>query len=125
MKARANNKLNKGSIARGLMSYAEYGPKNPFNTGLSDEQLKNLNATSLVERLHNLDNYKHTIIYYGPMSLPDFTNYMARHHKMPKEFNAYPSAEHFTFQQQQNNTVLFANYDMVQSEIYWIRNKLF
>ncbi|MEP7079245.1 MAG: insulinase family protein [Ginsengibacter sp.] len=122
MKARANNKLNKGSIARGLMSYAEYGPKNPFNTGLSDEQLKNLNATSLVERLHNLDNYKHTIIYYGPMSLPDFTNYMARHHKMPKEFNAYPSAEHFTFQQQQNNTVLFADYDMVQSEIYWIRN---
>lgn len=122
MKARANSKLNKGSIARGLISYAEYGPKNPFNTGLSDDQLKNLNATDLVEMLHNLHDYKHTIIYYGPMVIADFTKYMERNHKMPKEFKAYPAAEHFTFQQQQKNTVLFADYDMVQSEIYWVRN---
>lgn len=122
IKARANNKLNKGSIARGLMSYAEYGSHNPFNTGLSDDQLKNLSATELVGQLHNLHNYKHTIIYYGPMALGDFTKYMERNHKMPIEFKAYPAAENFTFQQQQKNTVLFANYDMVQSEIYWIRN---
>jgi len=35
---------------------------------------------------------------------------------------SYPQKEIFTFASQDSNKVLFADYDMVQSEIYWIRN---
>lgn len=122
LKSRANNKLNKTMIARGLMAYAQYGQHNPFNTVISDEELKNLTSAQLVNELHNLFNYKHTVIYYGPLSVADFTTAIQKEHRMPAQFVSYPQKETFTFASQEKNKVLFANYDMVQSEIYWIRN---
>lgn len=122
IKARANSKLNKASIARGLISYAEFGAHNPFNTSLTNDQLNALSASELVDRLHHLLEYKHTIIYYGPLPLANFTKFMVQNHKMPATFKPYPSAEKFVFQHQNKNTVLFADYDMVQSEIYWYRD---
>jgi predicted Zn-dependent peptidase len=122
LKTRANNKLNKTMIARGLMSYAQYGQHNPFNTVISDGELQNLSATELVNELHNLFNYKHTVIYYGLLSVTDFTTTIQKEHRLPQQFSSYPNKETFTFASQEKNKVLFADYDMVQSEIYWIRN---
>lgn len=122
MKSRTTAKLNKGLIARGLMSYAQYGSKNPFNSVLSNDELKNITAESLVSRLHNLMNYKHSVIYYGPAPINDLTKSIKTFHTLPKQFQEYPSAEKFSMVKQEKNQVLFADYDMVQSEIYWIRN---
>lgn len=122
LKSRANNKLNKTVIARGLMAYAQYGEHNPFNSGISDEELQNLTSAELVNELHNLFNYKHTITYYGPLSIANFTTAIRKEHRLPQQFVSYPQKEIFTFASQDSNKVLFADYDMVQSEIYWIRN---
>jgi predicted Zn-dependent peptidase len=122
LKSRSNNKLNKTIIARGLMAYAQYGEHNPFNSVISDEELKNLKSDELVNELHNLFNYKHTIIYYGPLSVADFTMTIQKEHRLPQQFVSFPEKETFTFASQEKNKVLFADYDMVQSEIYWIRN---
>ena len=122
MKARANNKLNKQAIMQGLINYARYGEKNPFNSGLTADEINNLKAEDLVAILHGLLGYKHTIIYYGPLAVDAFTTSIVGLHKLPVNFTPYPAKNRFTFTQQSANKVLFANYDMVQSEICWIRN---
>lgn len=122
LKARANNKLNKTAIMQGLISYARYGSKNPFNTTLSAQELEALKPQDLIAVLHDLLNYQHTIIYYGPLSMDAFSAEITKLHKLPGEWVPYPGKVVFPFSSQSENTVLFANYDMVQSEICWIRN---
>ncbi|HEY4060490.1 MAG TPA: insulinase family protein [Puia sp.] len=122
LKARANNKLNKQAIMQGLISYARYGAKNPFNTGLTTEELSTLKAGDLTNVLHGLLNYAHTIIYYGPLSVDAFDQSITGLHPLPAAFTPYPEKVRFPFVEQSSNQVLFADYDMVQSEICWIRN---
>ncbi|HVS98860.1 MAG TPA: insulinase family protein [Puia sp.] len=122
MKARANNKLNKNAIMQGLISYARYGEKNPFNTALSDEEVANLKPEDLTDVLHHLLDYPHTIIYYGPQPMDAFVKSITALHHLPEAWTPYPAKRHFPFAAQSANQVLFANYDMVQSEICWIRN---
>jgi predicted Zn-dependent peptidase len=121
-KARANSKLSKNSIMQGLVSYARFGPKNPFNAGLTTDEINNLKAEDLVNILHTLANYKHTIIYYGPQAVDAFASNITSLHKLPAAFTPYSEKATFTYASQQASQVLFANYDMVQSEIVWIRN---
>ena len=123
MKERANAKLDKRTIMRGLISYARYGEKNPFNSGLSDEEIANLKAEDLVNILHTLFQYTHTIIYYGPKAINELASTISRQHQLPAAFTAYPEKTTFVFSDQPANQVLFTDYDMVQSEIYWVRNE--
>ena len=122
MKARTNSKLNKSAILQGLIAYARYGAKNPFNTTLSDEEIKNLKASDLVFILHSLLTYKYTVIYYGPLPATSLVSTLTGIHTLPAAFEPYPPAASFAFTTQTANQVLFADYDMVQSEICWIRN---
>ncbi len=122
LKARSNNKLNKDAIMNGLRYYAIYGDKNPFNNQLTNDEMYALTADDLVNLLHNLFQYKHTIIYYGPASLQDATASINRVHRMPGSFLPYPDLAVYAKATQTANAVLFADYDMVQAEISWIRN---
>jgi predicted Zn-dependent peptidase len=122
LKSRANNKLNKQAIMQGLINYARYGARNPFNSGLTSEELKVMKPEDLTNLLHSLLDYKHTIIYYGPLGVDSFTREITGLHAMPAEWTAYPPKVHFPFVGQEQNKVLFADYDMVQAEICWIRN---
>ncbi|NCI45590.1 M16 family metallopeptidase [Sediminibacterium soli] len=121
-RSRANNKLNKNAIMSALRTYGTYGAKNPFNYTLSDEELKNLKAEDLVGILHSLPSYQHRVIYYGPTSLTTFTTSLQALHKQPASWTATPAAVKFDRTVQTANQVLFADYKMVQSEIYWVRN---
>lgn len=122
MKARANAKADKQSIMQGLVSYARYGAKNPFNTGLTDAEIDQLKANDLVNILHSLMQYKHRIMYYGPQTDAAFKTSIAKLHALPAAFTAYPERVNFAPAVQSTTQLLFANYDMVQSEIAWVRN---
>ncbi|MNJ87603.1 Peptidase M16 inactive domain protein [compost metagenome] len=122
LKSRENNKLNKSAILNGLTSYAQYGASNPFNHVLSNEEVKNITSAQLLEILHNINNYKHTITYYGPQHLNPFTATIGKLHNLPKEFTPDAPAAKFTYADNTANQVYFADYDMVQSEIRWVRN---
>lgn len=122
LKARENNKLNKSAILGGLMNYAQYGASNPFNSTSSNEEIKNITSDQLISILHNIDNFKHTITYYGPHTLEAFTESIGKLHKLPAAFSPEPPAKKFTYTNNATNQVYFADYDMVQSEIRWIRN---
>lgn len=119
---RENAKMNKGRIMSGLQNYALYGSDNPFNYGLTDEELENLRAEDLVEILHKVLDYNHKILYYGPESAKDIASVLEEIHPSPEEFLPLPENREFTKTTMGSNKVLMAYYDMVQAEIYWMRN---
>jgi len=121
-KARTDAKANKGIIMNGLVSYARFGSKNPFNYVLSDEELKNTTSEELVNALHDLNSYPHKILYYGPQQLQQLAAGLRSIHNMPAAFKAAPEKMRFAPATQATNQILFADYNMVQSEIRWVRN---
>ena len=124
LKTRSDAKLNKSNIARGMTSYAMYGPKNPFNYTVTTEELNALTAKELTEILHNMFGFKHSIIYYGPKTLAAFTEGIKKIHPVPVSFTAAPEPVKFEKKDLQANSVLFTPYDMVQSEIMWVSNSM-
>jgi len=122
LKSRDNAKLDKASILSGLTSYAQYGQDNPFNYGLTNEEIKNMKSSELIDLLHSLTSYKHTITYYGPKPLADFTTEITKLHVLPKQFTPEAPLKKFVYTETNANKVYFADYDMVQAEIRWVRN---
>ena len=122
MKSRADAKNNKGQIMAGLTNYARYGADNPFNNVLSNSELNSLTGDDLVKILHELNSYSHRVIYYGPASLSAVTGSLKSVHKLPTMFKPSSAPKVFTFTTQTDDQVLFADYEMVQSEIRWVRN---
>jgi predicted Zn-dependent peptidase len=122
LKGRENTKLNKGAILTGLMSYAQYGAVNPTNYVLTNDEVKAITSEQLLYILHNINNYKHTITYYGPQTLPVFSAGLSKVHKLPTEFTPAAPAKVFAYTHDTTNQVYFADYDMVQSEVRWVRN---
>lgn len=51
-----------------------------------------------------------------------FTKNIEKVHALPKVFTETVPAQQFVYTDNKDNQVYFANYDMVQSEIRWIRN---
>lgn len=121
-KSRSDAKANKSAILSGLTMYARYGAKNPYNTGLSNDDIAGITAADLVERLHRLNQYPHQVLYYGPQPLPALTASLKKLHPVPASFKAAPEKMVFMPIQQTANKVLFADYKMVQAETRWIRN---
>ncbi|MFZ4928196.1 M16 family metallopeptidase [Chryseobacterium sp. Mn2064] len=121
-KARANAKQNKASIMAGLRSYAQYGTQNPFNNVLSDAELDALKAEDLISILRDLFNFKHKVLYYGPKSGNELVASLQPVHKLPATLKELPKTKTFTQIPTDKNKVLFAHYDMVQAEIFWVRN---
>lgn len=121
-KSRANAKQNKGTIMSGLRSYAQYGAQNPFNNVLSDAELDALKAEDLIKILHDLFNYKHKVLYYGPKSGSEAVASLNPIHKLPATLKEMPKSKTFVQIATDKNKVLFAHYDMVQAEVFWVRN---
>jgi predicted Zn-dependent peptidase len=121
-KARADSKANKGAIMNGLTSYARFGAKNPFNFVLSDDELNNTTSGELIALLKEMNQYSHRVVYYGPAALTEVSKMVAAAHKMPSSFKPSMAKTDFKPVTQDASTVLFADYNMVQSEIRWVRN---
>lgn len=121
-KSRMDNKLNKGNILKGIVSYAMYGAKNPFNSTMSQAELDGVTAAQLTDLLHSIGSYEHKIIYYGPQAMNEMIAAVQKEHVIPATFKANPPQEKFEKVDQPNNQVLFVNYDMVQAEVDWVRN---
>lgn len=121
-KKRSDAKLNKNIIRSGLMNYARYGMRNPFNHQLTNEELDQVKAEDLIGILHNFTSFPHSILYYGPANVGVLSGQLAKLHPLPSKFQDIPGAEPFTFTTQTANSVLFTDYDMVQAEIQWCRN---
>ncbi len=120
LKSREDAKLNKGAIMRNLRNFALYGAENPSNYTLSAEQLKSISGKELSNYIHNLTSYNHKVWYSGPLTMNELTSKLKEVHQTPKEFLATPEIKEFNMLENKGGT-LFAHYDMVQSEIMWLK----
>lgn len=119
---RMDAKSSKYAIRTALGNYAKYGKVNPSNWILSNKQLKKLKADELVKIIHRLTSYPHTVLYYGPRSQASLKQLLNKYHITPDTWLSVPQAKEFKPLENTAPKILFADYDMVQAEIGWVRN---
>jgi predicted Zn-dependent peptidase len=113
LKSRANAKLNQYSNFNRLHTYGIYGSFSPVTNILSEEQLKQLNPQTLVDKIHGLTGYKHRVFYYGPERDAGIVGTLNSHHKTPKSLKDLPAEATFA-EQPTGGKALFAHYDAKQ-----------
>lgn len=124
IKARQDNLLNKETILySGLQNYLKYGAKNPFNSTLTNAQLRQITAEELVAIIKANAGLEHRIMYYGARPLNDLTKSMAARHKTTSMLKPAPKGMEFTPAPSPENTVYFVDYDMVQADINYKANE--
>ena len=110
IKSRTDNKTNQRAAFRALNTYGVYGPDYIKATTESDADLRAYTAKQLTDALHGLFQYKHRVIYYGPLSLKEATAAIDRIHTV-KPTKDVPANKVYQPQAVNDNQVLFVNYD--------------
>ena len=118
LKERENNKANQRANYSALQRYATYGSDYVERTTLSNEELEALTSDYLIDKIHNLKNYQHRILYYGPQSKKSLVGMLNRYHAVaenliPVEYKSTPNIP------VTEPKVIFAQYDAKQ--IYYMQ----
>lgn len=117
IRKRADSKLSKDNILfNGMISYGQYGAKNPFNDVLSNEELKAVKADELVAMIKSLHEYKHKIFYYGSSDLGTVVASLDKGHLVSDAPKEYPVAVKYP-ELPTETQVYYATYPMKQAEI--------
>ena len=122
LKARADAKLNQGQNFSRLMNYAMYGPKSPATNLLTEAELASMNPQKLVDRIHNQNNYKHRILYYGPSSSKDLLATIEQYHQVPATLKDIPAGNEYSYLETPATKVLVAPYEAKQIYMAQISN---
>ena len=121
LKDRLDNKQDKDFIFwRGLLPYAAYGPNNSINYALTKEELKAIDANSIMDKVHTLNKYPMNISYYGPMDEDELKAEFKAESIFPDKTIELPKTTRFTRKIDTENTVLFVDYDMVQADVLFL-----
>lgn len=123
LKSRSDAKLNQRANFSRLTQYALYGPKSPALNILSEKELKNLKSTDLIERIKNLNNYEHKVLYYGPLAMEKVVAEINAKHRVPEKLMPVPENNEFVYQMTPQNKVLIAPYDAKQIYFTAISNR--
>ena len=118
-KSRADNKLNQRVNFSRLQYYGMYGKYNSALNSPSTAELKEMDPQKLVDMIKDLKNYKHSVLYYGPMDLKEFTAIVKKEHKTAKKLADVPQNKPYKMQQTTQNEVYIAPYDA--KNIYMIQ----
>lgn len=107
-------------LRNALGSYARYGVNSPFNFRLNKEQLLQLDPENIVQRIHQLNQYEHTVYYFGSKDFDMVIPILRKHHIVPTERMAAPISKLFLQVPNTENQVLFYNFPIVQTDLMWI-----
>lgn len=123
LKARKDAKLSQGTNFGRLISYVNYGPKNPATNLLSEAELKSMNPQELVDRIHSLSSYKHRILYYGPSSDKELVALLDKEHRTPDTLKDVPAGEDFKQQATPETKIYLAPYEAKNIYMSQISNR--
>jgi zinc protease len=120
LKTRTDNKTNKDIILRSAMAnYAKYDGINPFTNIVSEDKLKDISSSYLINMFKLKYNTEHKIVYYGPATLKTVVSTLTKKHKIKpvsiatEIFDRTP----YTYSKPSSNIIYWVDYDMVQAEI--------
>jgi len=123
-KSRADAKLSQNHNFSYLVQYGIYGEYNPYRNMISTKQLEKQNPQELLDLLKNLKNYKHTALYYGPMSEKEMAATVTANHKTIKDLMDVPEGRHYVMQTTPENEILIAPYDAKNIYMRMIHNEM-
>ncbi len=119
LKGREDGKTQKGNILRGgLNSFAQYGEGSRLRNIYPVDELKNIDPSELVAIVKDLENFKHRIFYYGK-DVEAAKLALNTHHTISETLKEYPPAKEYK-QLATGKNVYFADFDMVQAEMFFI-----
>ena len=110
IKSRTDNKTNQRAAFRALNTYGTYGEEYIKATTQSDAQLRAYTAKQLTDALHGLFQYKHRVLYYGPLTLKEATAAVNKIHTV-KPSKEVPANKVYQPQATDENEVLFVDYN--------------
>lgn len=124
LKQRADAKLSKNVILRsGMMNYAMYGEDNPFKNIIAESALKEIDPSELTGLIHDLTNFQHRALYYGPLEQQKLSQKLAKMHNAPDEMKPIPEGKSFPELDNEEDKVYVVDYDMEQAEIIMLSKK--
>ncbi len=110
LKARADSKLSQAANNNQLITYASYGPEYIKAHTLTDAELMALSAKDLTNRIHDMLNLKHRVVYYGPSTATEVSHLIADNHKVAKELKDCPANRIYKMEPTESNIVYEAPY---------------
>lgn len=118
LKERADDKLSKKKILfEAMTSYGKYGVKSPFTNVLSNEELAKVTSQELLAELHDLLQFRHRVLYYGPATANEVLSELRTVRHYPESFKTPPVTDPYPELEQKDNLVYVVDYDMTQAEV--------
>ena len=119
LKSRRDNKLNQKSNFKALQAYGQYGAYNPVRNMPDSAELVSANPQMLIDMVANLKNYKHSVLYYGPLAEKQLLATIDKNHTTAKKLKDVPAGKAYTKQLTPQNEIWIAPYDA--KNIYMIQ----
>ena len=123
LKSRKDAKLNQMQNFSRLVSYATYGPKSPATNLLTEAELTSMDPQQLVDRIKQLNSFKHRILYYGPSNQDDLLAIINKEHQAPETLKEIPEGNNFEALLTPETKIFIAPYDAKQIYMSQISNK--
>lgn len=123
LKSRKDAKLNQMQNFSRLLSYATYGPKSPATNQLTEAELTSMNPQELIDRIKQLNSFKHRILYYGPSSQDDLLAIINKEHQAPETLQEIPEGSVFDPLLTPETKIFIAPYEAKQIYMSQISNK--
>ena len=115
---RANAKKDRNIVLRNALgNYARYGTDSPFTYRLAVEELRQLEADELCQKIKDLSGYEHKIYYYGQTPMSEVTNLLETHHRVTTPLKKAVPSRAFTQLDTKENQVVFLDFPIVQTDV--------
>lgn len=115
---RANAKKDRNVVLRNALgNYARYGTDSPFTYRLAVEELRQLEADELCQKIKDLCGFEHKIYYYGQMPVTEVTNLLETHHRVTMPLKKAVPSRAFTQLDTKENQVVFLDFPIVQTDV--------
>ena len=127
LKKRADDKLSKSKILfEAMLNYGKYGSASPFTNVLSNEDVEKVSSKELLDELHNILQYRHRILYFGPASSTQVQSELLSVQQYPQSVKIPPVSDPYPELEQHENLVYVVDYDMTQVEVIMLtRDELY
>ena len=111
LKSRKDSKLDQKTNFTALRNYGIYGKYNSFCNIPDSTELANMDPQKIADMIADLKNYKHSVIYYGPMQMKQLIAAVDKNHHVAKVLKDAPKGKLYTKELTPKNEILLAPYD--------------
>lgn len=125
IKSRENNKKNREYILRNaMMSYAKFGAISPFTDALTEKELLQLDAEKLVQKIKQLADYEHDILYVGAIELDKIKAIIKQRHRHASQPKPVVKSKNYV-ERKSESKVFILDFPMVQIDIMFLSKGTF